>query len=208
MSVRHGARGGPSLWPLAVAALPDPAADSRPAFPFRGGHGAPTPATHGSAFLGRLRHPARPSAGNAAKIKPRQESRPRCWACAASLARSWGGCPDPGGLPVPGMAGAEPPGPTKVLLMLDTPLGCSILLPTDPHHGNCVGRAGPPPGDPVFCPPPRGCCRLQLGGTEAPAPPALPTQQPRGRLSDGNAARSSGAKKQQRQPGDCAGGMC
>lgn len=47
----------PSLWPLAGC---HPAADSLPTFPLWGGHSAPAPAVHSSAFLGRMRprHPA------------------------------------------------------------------------------------------------------------------------------------------------------
>lgn len=120
----------PSLWPLAGSC---PAADSHPAFPLRGGgNGAPTPAVHSSAFLGRTRpgHPAYPSAGSTSKIKPHRESRPRRWACTAHDARS---PPAPMGPP----AAAQPEWEEGV-----SSFRCSPQGQTEAPHLQSAGAAG------------------------------------------------------------------
>lgn len=76
---------------------------------------------------------------------------PQAWLAPGGAARTRGG------LPVPGMAGAEPPGPNNVLDNdAGHPLGMLHPAPHGPPPRELSGASRTPPGDPVFCPPPPG----------------------------------------------------
>lgn len=86
---------------------------------------------HSSAFLGRTRpgHPAYPSAGSTSKIKLRQESRPRRWACTAHDARS---------LPAP----MGPPAAAHPERGGGSSFRCSPQGQTEAPHSQSAGAAG------------------------------------------------------------------